>query len=76
MHTPNGKPTPMSSRWSPLSIDMLTFLRGAKMAKTEKKKKLKNRDLIQNPYINWNFWILYELQPGSNLKKNARFGIL
>jgi hypothetical protein len=46
------------------------------MAKTEKKKKLKNRDLIQNPYINWNFWILYELQPGSNLKKNARFGIL
>jgi hypothetical protein len=31
---------------------MPSFPRALKMGKIEKKKKLKNRDLIQNPFIN------------------------
>ena len=35
----------------PLSIGMVSFPRGPKLEKIEKKEKLKNRDLIENPFI-------------------------
>jgi len=35
-----------------------------KMAKLEKKEKLKNRDLIQNPFIIKIFFNFIKLQPG------------
>lgn len=35
----------------PLSIGMTSFPKGPKLEKIEKKEKLKNRDLIENPFI-------------------------
>jgi hypothetical protein len=41
----------LRSTTGPLSIDMSVFSRASKMAKIEKIKKLKNHDLMKNPYI-------------------------
>jgi len=44
-------PTPKVMSSDPLSIDAALAPTALEMAELEKKEKLKNRDLIQNPYI-------------------------
>lgn len=44
-------PVQKVSTRGPLSIGMVSFPRGPKLDKIEKKEKLKNRDLIENPFI-------------------------
>jgi hypothetical protein len=50
-HHPELVPTPKASASCPLSIGVPSSPTALKMAKLEKKEKLKNRDLIQNPFI-------------------------
>jgi hypothetical protein len=51
VHLPDPAPTPKVITSCPLSIGMPSFPAGLKLAKIGKKEKLKNRDLMQNPYI-------------------------
>lgn len=50
-HDPGMEPSPLASPRRPLPIDVPIVATGPKMEKLEKKEKLKNRDLIQNPFI-------------------------
>lgn len=47
-----GGPQQKASTRGPLSIDIIGFSIALKMADFKIFKKLKNRDLIQNPFIN------------------------
>lgn len=47
-----GAPQQKASTRGPLSIDIIGFSIALKMADFKIFKKLKNRDLIQNPFIN------------------------
>lgn len=59
------EPTQKASIGGPLSIDIVSFPRGLKLAKLEKMEKLKTRHLIQNPFIIYNFLnFITKLQPG------------
>lgn len=51
MNDREGGPKQKTSTRGPLHIDMLDFLIALKMADLKFFKKLKNRELIQNPFI-------------------------
>ncbi len=66
-HAGDLEPDQKTFTGGPLPIDMLSSSEASKLEDFEKKRKLKNRDLIQNPYINSKLLNFAKSQPGGKV---------